>query len=109
LEEIVKLSSHCNGNYATSTTESPTRRPDAAAPPSFFQKFDNLATRTNLLVSWADRSMARSGDLDFGPAGITPLDTVRLGRSARMSRSAQGFRRTYATSPSCSMTCREGW
>lgn len=44
-----------------------------------FQTFDNFTTRSNLLLNWADRSLARSGDLDFGPAGITPVDTVRLG------------------------------
>jgi hypothetical protein len=44
-----------------------------------FQTFDNFTTRSNLLLNWADRSMALSGDLDFGPAGITPLDTARLG------------------------------
>jgi len=43
-----------------------------------FQTFDNFTTRSNLLLNWADRSMAQSGDLEFGPAGITPLDTARL-------------------------------
>jgi len=44
-----------------------------------FQTFDNFPTRSNLLLNWADRSMAQSGDLEFGPAGITSLDTARLG------------------------------
>src|SRR6185436_2394607 len=44
-----------------------------------FQTFDNFTARSNVLTNWADRSLAQTGDLDFGAAGITPLDTARLG------------------------------
>jgi hypothetical protein len=43
-----------------------------------FTTFDSFAGRGNLLVSWSDKSMARRGDVDFSPAGITALDTARL-------------------------------
>jgi hypothetical protein len=41
--------------------------------------FDTISQRTRLLASWSDRSVARSGDIDFAFAGITPFDTARVG------------------------------
>jgi len=43
-----------------------------------FGVFDNFTNRTRLLTNWGDRSVPRSGDVDFGLAGITSLDTARL-------------------------------
>jgi len=40
--------------------------------------FDVLTLRTRILINWGDRSIPRSGDVDFGMAGITPFDTARL-------------------------------
>ena len=40
--------------------------------------FDNFSLRTRILINWGDRSMPRSGDVDFGLAGITSFDTARL-------------------------------
>jgi len=40
--------------------------------------FDLLTLRTRILINWGDRSVPRSGDVDFGMAGITPFDTARL-------------------------------
>lgn len=41
--------------------------------------FDRFSQRTRILINWGDRSRARTGDVDFGLAGITPFDTARLG------------------------------
>jgi hypothetical protein len=41
--------------------------------------FDTFSQRTRILINWGDRSQARSGDIDFGLAGITSFDTGRLG------------------------------
>ena len=41
--------------------------------------FDSGNQRTRLLINWGDRSLPRTGDVDFAPAGITPSDTARLG------------------------------
>ena len=46
-----------------------------------FQTFDNFTLRTNLLVNWSDRSVHRSGEIDFGMAGLTAFDTGRLSAS----------------------------
>src|SRR5437016_5613440 len=40
--------------------------------------FDSSNLRTRLLINWGDRSLPRSGDIDFALAGITPFDTARL-------------------------------
>ncbi|MBZ5608576.1 MAG: hypothetical protein LAP38_09975 [Acidobacteriia bacterium] len=40
--------------------------------------FDTFSLRTRILINWGDRSVPRSGDVDFGLAGITPLDTARI-------------------------------
>ncbi|HTR36600.1 MAG TPA: hypothetical protein VMH80_11900 [Bryobacteraceae bacterium] len=40
--------------------------------------FDVLTLRTRILINWGDRSVPRTGDVDFGMAGITPFDTARL-------------------------------
>jgi len=47
--------------------------------------FDTGSQRTRLLINWGDRSMPRTGDVDFGPAGITPSDTARLGATCPAS------------------------
>jgi hypothetical protein len=41
--------------------------------------FDTGNLRTHLLINWGDRSVPRSGDIEFGLAGITRSDTARLG------------------------------
>jgi hypothetical protein len=41
--------------------------------------FDTFTQRTRILINWGDRSLARTGDVDFGLAGITRSDTARLG------------------------------
>ena len=41
--------------------------------------FDIFTNRTRILVNWGDRPAPRSGDVDWGLAGITPFDTLRLG------------------------------
>ena len=43
-----------------------------------FEVFDNFSLRTRILINWGDRSVPRSGDVDFGLAGITSFDTARL-------------------------------
>jgi hypothetical protein len=43
-----------------------------------FQKIGNLLPRTNLLAGWSDKSVPRIGEVDFGAAGITALDTARI-------------------------------
>ncbi len=40
--------------------------------------FDIFTERTRILINWGDRPVARTGDVDFGLAGITPFDTGRL-------------------------------
>jgi hypothetical protein len=40
--------------------------------------FDTFSQRTRILINWGDRSIARSGDVDFGLAGLTPFDTLRM-------------------------------
>src|SRR5689334_1436899 len=40
--------------------------------------FETGNQRTRLLINWGDRSVPRTGDIDFAPAGITPSDTARL-------------------------------
>ncbi len=40
--------------------------------------FDVLTERTRILLNWGDRPVPLAGDVDFGLAGITPLDTLRL-------------------------------
>ena len=40
--------------------------------------FDILTLRTRILINWGDRSVPRTGDVDFGMAGVTPFDTARL-------------------------------
>jgi hypothetical protein len=35
--------------------------------------------RTRMSIGWSDRSLPRSGDIDFAPAGLTSSDTARLG------------------------------
>lgn len=42
------------------------------------QIMDNLTGRTNVFVNWADGSVSKLRDLDFGVTGITALDTARL-------------------------------
>jgi hypothetical protein len=42
------------------------------------QVFDSFTQRTRLLINWGDRSTARTGDIDFGIAGLTQFDTARL-------------------------------
>ncbi len=42
------------------------------------QTIGNLLPRTNLLVSWSDKSVPRMGEFDFAAAGVTALDTARL-------------------------------
>jgi hypothetical protein len=41
--------------------------------------FDTFTQRTRILINWGDRSLARTGDVDFAVAGITSFDTARLG------------------------------
>jgi hypothetical protein len=41
--------------------------------------FDVFTLRTRILINWGDRSLAKTGDVDFGLAGITRSDTARLG------------------------------
>jgi hypothetical protein len=41
--------------------------------------FDTGSQRTRLSINWGDRSMPRSGDIDFAPAGLSRGDTARLG------------------------------
>ena len=49
-----------------------------------FEVFDNLTTRTRLLANWGDRSVPRSGDVDFGLArGSRPSSARASSRSAR--------------------------
>ena len=40
--------------------------------------FDVFSLRTRILINWGDRSVPRSGEIDFGLAGITPFDTARI-------------------------------
>jgi len=42
------------------------------------QIFDNFSQRTRVMTNYADRLQARTGELHFGLAGITPFDTLRL-------------------------------
>ena len=42
------------------------------------QIFDNFSQRTRVMTNHADRLQARTGELHFGLAGITPFDTLRL-------------------------------
>ena len=42
------------------------------------QIFDNFNQRTRVMTNYADRLQARTGELHFGLAGITPVDTLRL-------------------------------
>ena len=42
------------------------------------QIFDNFSQRTRVTTNYADRLQARTGELHFGLAGITPFDTLRL-------------------------------
>ncbi len=41
--------------------------------------FDIFSQRAGVLINWGDRSAPRTGDVDFGLVGLTPLDTLRLG------------------------------
>jgi hypothetical protein len=41
--------------------------------------YDSGSQRTRLLINWGDRSLPRTGDIDFSPFAITPSDTARLG------------------------------
>ena len=41
------------------------------------QIFDNFSQRTRVMTNYADRLQARTGELHFGLAGITPFDTLR--------------------------------
>ena len=41
--------------------------------------FDTITDRTQLLIDWGDGARPRTGDADFGPAGLTYMDTARLG------------------------------
>ena len=41
--------------------------------------FDMFTQRTRILLNWGDRSLPRTGDIDFALAGITPFHTARLG------------------------------
>jgi len=41
--------------------------------------FDSATMQTHVLINWGDRSMPRSGDVDFAPAAITRGDTAGLG------------------------------
>lgn len=41
--------------------------------------FDTGNQRTRLLINWGDRSLPRTGDIDFSPAGFTRNQTARLG------------------------------
>ena len=41
--------------------------------------FDVVSQRTRILSNWGDRSVPRTGDIDFAVAGITAFDTLRLG------------------------------
>lgn len=43
------------------------------------QVFDIFTQRTRILINWGDRSVARTGDVDFGLVGITQFDTARVG------------------------------
>jgi hypothetical protein len=45
------------------------------------QVFDTLTLRTRILINWGDRSVPRSGDIDYGLAGITFFDTARMSAS----------------------------
>jgi hypothetical protein len=40
--------------------------------------FDVFSMRTRILINWGDRSVPRSGDVDFALAGLTPFDTARI-------------------------------
>jgi hypothetical protein len=41
--------------------------------------FNSATLRTRMSIGWGGRSLPRSGDIDFAPAGITSSDTARLG------------------------------
>jgi hypothetical protein len=41
--------------------------------------FDSFSQRSRILINWGDRSLARRGDVDFAPAGLTAFDTARVG------------------------------
>jgi hypothetical protein len=43
------------------------------------QVFDIFSQRTRILINWGDRSVPRTGDVDFGLVGLTAFDTARLG------------------------------
>lgn len=44
-----------------------------------FEVFDMFSQRTRILINWGDRSLPRTGDVDFGLAGVTAFDAARLG------------------------------
>jgi hypothetical protein len=41
--------------------------------------FDSFSQRSRILIGWGDRSLARRGDVDFAPVGLTAFDTARVG------------------------------
>jgi hypothetical protein len=41
--------------------------------------FDSFSQGSRILIIWGDRSLARRGDVDFAPAGLTAFDTARVG------------------------------
>jgi len=41
--------------------------------------FDSATMQTRVLINWGDRSMPRSGEVDFAPAAITRGDMASLG------------------------------
>lgn len=41
--------------------------------------FDVFSERTHIMISWADGSVRKSGDIDFGMGAISRGDTARLG------------------------------
>jgi hypothetical protein len=43
-----------------------------------FEIFDTSSLRTEQFIDWGDGTVARSGQLDFGPAGIARGETARL-------------------------------
>lgn len=53
-----------------------------------FELLDSLTQRTQILADWGDGTRARTGDVDFGLAGLTPFDTGRLGAFCPVDSSA---------------------
>ena len=43
-----------------------------------FEIIDSSTMRSNFFVNWADGSVSKMGNLNSGPVGITPFDTVRV-------------------------------